>query len=167
MFKKIITSIIDCFNFIYDYFNEITDKKEQQKRAEQICAQIRYLYNVMHEITKELYEAFRGNNYPKLNTIRQPSQIRIVDYKATPNGYLFYFSLVKSEQDIIANTILADIKNYMTRDIYYTQKELLRIHGFDFMCMFHPYLFYGLYIMSVKDFGNSEILITVASNYLP
>lgn len=167
MFKKLKTIIISCGYFIYDFFNEITAKMEQQKRAEQICAQNRYLYNVMQEITKELYEAFRGNNYPKLNTIRQPSQIRIVDYKAIPNGYLFYFSLVKSEQDIIANTFLADIKNCMTRDIYYTQQELLQIYGFNFMCMFHPYLFHGLYIMSVKDFGNSEILITVASNYLP
>lgn len=167
MFKKIKTIIIACINFIFDYINGLTAKKNQQKRIEQIRAQNEYIYHVMQAITKELYEAFRGNSYPKLNSIRQPSQIRIVDYKAIPNGYLFYFSLAKSVPDIIANTFLTDIRNCMTRDIYYAQQELLQIYGFNFMCEFHPYLLQGLYIMSVKDFGNSEILITVASSYLP
>jgi hypothetical protein len=140
-------------------------KQKQQQQEQQAQQQHQYLINLMYAIANDLYVAFQGRTYAGLANITAPQDIRLHNYRYVNNGFLFQYRIAKRvpEQHLIALT-LNGIKNNMNADIASAQQNLIYQYGFLYVSQMYPFLYNGIYVLAVQDFGGSDVIITVVIN---
>ena len=112
-------------------------------------------------IPNELYEALRQGNYPLIQPIQSCRNFRFNSWVKSKGIILYKYRLQKVNiQQPIANIVLQQMMVNMNKDIASAQNELINLYGHEYVSAFYWCIYYGMYIMAIKDVG-MEIEITV------
>ncbi|MCR4598405.1 MAG: hypothetical protein K5678_05165 [Acetatifactor sp.] len=157
-------------------FNEIVELIKQLNKASrrsknetealnQYMQQQYYLMRIrqmMLGMTKELYTCFRGKNYPCIQGITQPSDIRIRNFYQADNGKTVYeFSLQKRVSQPLKQVELNELRRLMNDDIRYKISELQCNYEVGILFQF-PYLVQGMCVVGVGNDSGLEIHIYIS-----
>jgi uncharacterized phage-like protein YoqJ len=158
--KQLIEKITNAIRQAF----EKSDAKWKQQQQQQLQDRILQL---MYAMTLDLYAAFENHAYSGLNQITNPTCIRVHNYKITETGILYQFKLSKKTPDKIAFVLLAQMRSNMNTDIAAVQQHLLHQYGQQYLYYMNPFLYSGIYVMSVQDFAGGDVIITVATHVSP
>lgn len=166
--NKIKQSLKEIVAFLQLQFQKYKMEQQQQQQIRLKQQQQQQIKEIMYGMTKDLYYAFHNNRYANLSRVLHPTNIRLYNYKITDKGTLYLFQISKESPDVtIASILLDEIKDNMNRDIVATQQDLIFHYGWEYVQMFYPFLWNGIYVMSVQDLGGSGVIIAVGTNVIP
>lgn len=150
------------YNLLQNKYNKwARDNAAQSYQLRWYC-----ISKIMYAMTYDLFQALGNRNYSLLNSIKTPADIRLYDY-IDQNGTFFYrFTVSKQQTSRIASTILQAMQANMNKDIKQAQYRTACYYGNEYLSVVHPFLFGGMYIMGIADFG-TDICLTIASNIQP
>ena len=139
----------------------------QQQAMKQTLLQNRIL-DLMLEMAIDLYEALHSGSYPALTSIENPQTFRPYNYKYVDGACLYQYRISKSTFDSnISGVVLERMRSNMNVDIATAQRRLIATFGMEQVQLMYPYLFYGLYVMNIRDVNDGDLIITVTSHIQP
>ena len=144
--------------------NTLLKQQELEQKENDIQQQLFFSRCNQHlsSIPDELFYVMANRHYPYIQMITIPSDIVPVSYKTTPNGVLYYYNVIATQQP--ANCQLMQLKQKINHDIYTAQQQLLFQMPYQNACMLYTHIVQGLYIMDITPNG-MFFKITVASNF--
>jgi hypothetical protein len=144
---------------------EKSHAKWQQEQQQQMNVRI---INLMCSMTADLYEAFNGKTYAHLIKISSVEDIRLHNYKRTTNGILYQFTIAKQNPDNkLASIHKESIRKNMNLDIASAQRTISYNYGYNYLANLFPFLYCGVYVLSVQDCGSPDVIITVTTHVQP
>jgi len=129
-------------------------KRENQVQANRMAqARNAHIYAFMTAMQSDIFQAMKNKCYSRLQTITDPTQIRVTDYRIKDGCYFFMFSLTKKEStDNPIDVILEKIRNNINADIKQATFNLYSSNGPN-MSLYYPFLYNGLYVIRLIDNG--------------
>lgn len=118
----------------------------------------------MYQMTFDLYEGFKNHSYYILEPIYTPDAIRIHNYTLYDDCIVYHFTLDKKNLGKTAAIILEKLKQNFNLDLASAQRNIVQQCGYPYLQMHHPFLYYGIYVVDIKDLGGPEIIIAVKTN---
>jgi hypothetical protein len=55
----------------------------------------------------------------------------------------------------------------MNADIASAQQNLIYQYGIPYVSQMYPFLYNGIYVLAVQDFGGSDVILTISINFFP
>lgn len=166
MKDKILLFLFTIKSFIAEQYQKSHNKWLQQQQEQQIRMLSAYLYDMVNQMTIDLYEALHAQNNT-LESLKTPQAIRFIRCFKRGNSYQYQFTIDKKSCDKIPAVLLGEIQDKMNSDIASTQRNLINLFGYDYVYMTYPFLYHGIYIVSIQDLKVSSVVITVQTNLTP
>lgn len=157
--KDVIKQIINFIKVVGEAkFQKINDEKEARLKS-QLAVQMQ---NIAMQVRDELFECIHNFNNNKISRIVAPSSIRVDGWFNTGQSILLYYSISKSESEKLAHIILANMMANFNKDIASTANALINAWGLDYVRLYYPHIYNGIYVTSVRDMGlDIEIEVTI------
>lgn len=165
--NKIFKALKSVLMYIVSIFQ--LEKEEAQARAQIMQKQQKRMYvqSLMYALTNDLFYVLHGRNYYFIRAITAVADIRSLNYQECENGqFIYIYELTKTMQNIIASTILIQMKHDINADIAQAQHYLMSVYGEQAFMLTYPFLFHGIKVVGIKDTGTA-IRIQIVSNYMP
>ena len=154
----------ECQNYSKKREQELAIRNEkilqEQKKNEK-----EYFYNLMCDIQEALFSVMHNHEYNNIH-IKYPADIRILNYRIIKNKPYFIFSIEKSNSLLWDESMSGSLQNNINRDILRHRHVLIRQYGEPNVKWKFPYLYYGVTIIKIVDYG-LELKLAVESNFLP
>lgn len=173
MKNKVKQFFHSCISFVrkeITLFREDKHRFEEYKQNQRVSQNKQFvkriIYEMMHRMTGDLFEAFHGHNYG-LTPINIATGIRIRDYRLRNGRYEYLFDIDKVSSDILPQWKQRAIVTNMNRDIARIQQELHSMYSLSEIRFRFPFLSHGLAVTEISDMGFSEVTITVVSGLSP
>ena len=144
------------------------NKQFMRQQAQQQALLECRIMDMMLEMTIDLYEALNTGSYPMLTSIQYPQTFRPHNYKLVDGAYFYQFRISKTSYDAsISGVVLERMRSNMNVDIASALRRLIATFGMEQVQLMYPYLFYGLYVMNIRDLNDGDLIITVTSHIQP
>lgn len=166
MLDKLNTFLSTITTYIQLSFTKAHDRWQKEQKLQQQQQLHACLCSMTDQMSVDLYHAFVGHNY-HLGVIETPRSIRFRSYKKTGSQYLYYFSIDKKSTEKILPCILSETQRKMNLDIASAQRTLLKLYGVEYLYCTHPFLYHGIYVMSVQDTQQTEVALIVQTHLTP
>lgn len=143
---SVITKISQAYQYVKQEISESAQMK-QQAVLNQVAA------NNILAIRYDLYEGLRNSYYPNLKPIETFNSIRCNGWGLKQNTVVYMYTLAKINTEVLPSPVLQLIMSNMNKDIAAALVTLNSLYGYEYVRAFYPYLFQGLYIVSIRDLG--------------
>ena len=169
--NNIVKSIKDSFSGAFSYMHDTFKVHLEKKKAELTTIEKRnrdqIIYNFMRDLTFSLAVIFYGKRYVGLHEIYSPYHFRIINYREIKNNRFYIFSVSKNFGDhSLTKEMLEEIRDDMNRDIIAFRNDCIRVYGEEYVKALYPEI-NGLYVADVREFGVTELFITIRTEYNP
>ncbi len=158
MKNEIITALKKLYNYFVKQY-----KIDVQKRQYAVISQAAAFNS--GAIRYDLFEGFRHSNYPNIHPVVTFNNIRSCGWCIQNNTVIYRYTLSKTNAEPLASPILKSIMSNMNTDLAGALTTLVHMYGYDYVSSYYPYLYNGLYIVSIRDLG-IDIELTVVTNFL-
>lgn len=125
----------------------IRNHQKQQIMLNQVAA------NNSSAIRYDLFEGFRHSNYPNLHPIVSFNNIRNHGWSIQNNSVIYRYTLAKTSAEPLPSAILQSMMSNMNTDLAGALTTLIHLYDPQYVSMFYPYLFNGVYVVSTRDLG--------------
>lgn len=166
MINKIESIFTAIGQFLSDQWNEHKKQKECERIRQQQNAFQSLIYDMMTQMAIDLYEIFKNESYG-FAPVMTPASIHISSYQKVNNTYQYKFALNKKTYDRIIAHVLKEMTDKMNSNLMIARRDIVYIFGRDYLNITHPFLAYGMHVVSIQDLKSSEVLITVQTNLTP
>lgn len=167
MMKQILSNINGILKNKLNESNHRNQLMQIRMNEQQQLQYEAFIKNVIYKLTTDLYVVFKHKTYPRLKPFQFPENMRLKEY-VTKDGYFnvtFYIS--KDECEPISETVLLKIREQMNQNIEASRFRLFNELGeAEFLEKF-PFLYYGVYVTSLKEANIYEVKLTVQTTLLP
>ena len=162
--KDLVTSLSDLLK------NKLEENNQQTAylKALNDKQMLNYsVYSLMLVIQEALFDILAHRDIEHIKTIRAAADIRIIDYRVVNDAFIYIFEIEKKDiYSKVSNYALEQLRRRMNSDIYRRQQQIMRIYGVEFLMINYPLLYYGIYILKIKDVGDS-LRLYVATHIQP
>lgn len=161
--KSILTVVSE---YISEKWNKYQEEKERQKKLQAKKYWIGIIYEMMCQIAVDFSETFTQEIYSLL-PVETYDSVRIRNFKLTDGIFQYQFAIGKKSPDRLAIPILKEIQDHMNDNIRSARNKLIMYFGQDAVRQMHPFLESGMCVVSVQNFKQLEVLVTIQTNITP
>lgn len=167
MKEKIISLLAAAKKLITEQYQKSNQNWKEKQTARRSYLLHQCICDMANQMTVDLYTAFQVHDYNPLAPIVTPQSIRFIKYIIRDGRYLYQFALDKKSCDKIIAYLLDELQQKMNYDIAAAQRQLINLYGYDNVYLIYPFLYHGIYVVSIQDLKISSVVITVQTQITP
>ena len=138
--------------FIKDTFDEIHQRREQQKQAQKKKAIYDLGMMMFNGIQYDLFSVLRCGQYSYLKPIQLPMHVRQDYFIVRNNAYIFYYQL--EAYSVPARSILNFERQKYNTDINQFMQDQFNTYG-EWAYQLYPYIMHGMKVISADPYPTS------------
>ena len=144
-----------CFQNLFIFLNNFFTHLSAKWQEEQISTQ--YFYNSIHwnqvsvMLQEELYFILKSSPYDFLNQMFCSDNINYSGWETRQNDVVYFYDIYTSTPP--TDFVLEQVRQKLNIKIAQYQRQFIQQCGFEEAALYHPCIYHGMYITSIKQDG--------------